>query len=71
MVRPAREGGVDLEGLVARLDPLSDVEVHAGKFAVQINASGLVATVFADGRAIVRGTAQAGRARSFYSRYVG
>jgi adenylyltransferase/sulfurtransferase len=69
---PAESESLDLAGLAARLRATGDGEVmSAGPSAVRFRAGGLDATFFADGRAIVKGTGDVGRARSFYARYVG
>ena len=60
---------VDLEELRARLEPLG--EVRANEFVLRFQAGGHEMTVFPDGRAIIKGTSDAGVARSFYARYVG
>ncbi|MHC4393415.1 MAG: ThiF family adenylyltransferase [Planctomycetota bacterium] len=74
LVRPAGRGAqearVDLGELARRLEGLPDVAVRQSAVALRVAASGLEATVFPDGRAIVRGTREAGRARSFYARYL-
>jgi adenylyltransferase/sulfurtransferase len=60
---------VDLLELKARLEPLG--EVRANEFALRFLAPPYEMTVFADGRAIVKGTNDTGVARSLYARYVG
>ena len=64
-----RERPIDLMELKARLEPLG--EVRANQFALRFFAAPYEITVFADGRAIVKGTGDAGVARSLYARYVG
>lgn len=64
-----RERLVDLVELKARLDPLG--EVRANEFALRFLVAPYEMTVFADGRAIVKGTSDEGVARSLYARYVG
>jgi adenylyltransferase/sulfurtransferase len=60
---------VDLIQLAARLEGL--VSVRANEFALRFNDGDHEVTVFADGRAIVKGTTDVGVARGVYSRYVG
>jgi adenylyltransferase/sulfurtransferase len=60
---------VDLEQLGGRLRPLGDVRVN--EYALRFVVAPYEMTVFADGRAIVKGTSDTGVARSFYARYVG
>jgi molybdopterin/thiamine biosynthesis adenylyltransferase len=64
-----RERPVDLLELKARLEPLG--EVRANEFALRFFIKPYEMTVFADGRAIVKGTSDTGVARSLYARYVG
>jgi adenylyltransferase/sulfurtransferase len=60
---------VDLEQLGSRLRPLGDVRVN--EYALRFTIAPYEMTVFADGRAIVKGTDDTGIARSLYSRYIG
>jgi adenylyltransferase/sulfurtransferase len=60
---------VDLGDLAGRLAPLG--EVRSNEFALRFLAAPYEMTIFADGRAIVKGTADTGVARSLYARYVG
>ena len=60
---------VDLSQLGARLRPLGEVRVN--EYALRFVAAPYELTVFADGRAIVKGTGDTGVARSLYARYVG
>ena len=64
-----RERPLDLLELKARLEPLG--EVRANEFALRFFVAPYELTVFADGRAIVKGTSDTGVARSLYARYVG
>ena len=62
-------GPVDLNELKRRLAALG--QVRANEFALRFAQPPLEMTVFADGRAIVKGTTDPAVARSFYARYVG
>ena len=64
-----RPGGVDLIELALRLAPLG--EVRANPFALRFLIPPYELTIFADGRAIIKGTDDPGVARSLYARYVG
>jgi adenylyltransferase/sulfurtransferase len=64
-----RPGPVDLVALRARLEPLG--EARANEFALRFFVATYEMTVFADGRAIVKGTSDTVLARSLYARYVG
>lgn len=60
---------VDLKELSERLARVG--EVRANEFALRFVVTPYELTIFADGRAIVKGTADTGVARSLYARYVG
>ena len=60
---------IDLAELKKRLLPLG--EVRANPFALRFLQAAFEITVFADGRAIVKGTTDPGVARGIYARYVG
>jgi adenylyltransferase/sulfurtransferase len=63
------ERPLDLEELRLRLEPLG--EVRSNLYALRFRVEPYELTVFPDGRAIVKGTSDAGVARSLYARYVG
>lgn len=60
---------VDLAALARRLEPLG--EVRANGLLLRFHTPPHTLTVFPDGRALVQGTTDVGRARSLYARYVG
>ncbi len=60
---------VDLPALARRLEPLG--EVRANGMLLRFRTPPHTITVFADGRALIQGTTDVGRARSLYARYVG
>lgn len=60
---------VDLDRLASLLRPLG--EVRANEYAVRFRTPPYEMTVFADGRAIIKGVDDVGLARSLYARYVG
>jgi adenylyltransferase/sulfurtransferase len=62
-------GAIDLAALAARLKPLGPV--RANEFALRAELSGYDVTVFADGRAIIKGASDTAVARSLYARYIG
>lgn len=65
------EGGpLDLAELRDRL-PAAVGPVKANEFVVRFTAGAYEVTVFADGRAIVKGTADPAVARGLYARYIG
>jgi molybdopterin-synthase adenylyltransferase len=60
---------VDLKELATQLNGLG--EVRANEFALRFSREPFEITVFADGRAIIKGTVDPAIARGLYSRYVG
>ncbi|MEO7652799.1 MAG: ThiF family adenylyltransferase, partial [Bryobacteraceae bacterium] len=64
-----RSRPVDLASLREQLLPLG--EVRANEFGLRFFCEPFEMTVFADGRAIIKGTTDIGVARSFYAKYVG
>jgi adenylyltransferase/sulfurtransferase len=70
-VRPARPpaSALDFAPLAERLRPLGEVRHNAE--VLRFTVEGLEATLFQDGRAIIKGTSSPDRARAFYARYFG
>jgi molybdopterin/thiamine biosynthesis adenylyltransferase len=64
-----RSRPLDLAQLRATLQPLG--EVRANEFALRFFLAPYEMTIFPDGRAIIKGTADIGVARSLYAKYVG
>jgi molybdopterin/thiamine biosynthesis adenylyltransferase len=62
-------GPLALGDLAGRLHPLGPVRVN--EYVLRAEFSGYSVTVFADGRAIIKGTSDIGLARSLYARYIG
>ena len=60
---------VDLIALAARLHGLGPV--RSNEFALRFSDGSQEITVFADGRAIIKGTTDVSKARAVYSRYLG
>jgi molybdopterin-synthase adenylyltransferase len=65
-----RARAIDLGVLEARLKPLVD-EVRQNDFLLRFRIAPYEMTVFADGRAILKGTKDPAVARSLYARYIG
>ncbi len=65
-----RARALDLGVLVARLKPLVD-DVRQNDFLLRFRIAPYEMTVFADGRAILKGTKDPAVARSLYARYIG
>jgi adenylyltransferase/sulfurtransferase len=60
---------IDLSELQARLAPLG--ETRGSEFAVRFLVPPYELTIFADGRAIIKGTDDTAVARALYARYIG
>jgi adenylyltransferase/sulfurtransferase len=69
-VRPARASTIDMGRMRARLANAGDFAMDDGRLVGTVGG-GLELTVFGDGRAIVRGTADPVAALAAYARYVG
>jgi molybdopterin/thiamine biosynthesis adenylyltransferase len=75
-VRPERPAGthptapLDLAAVAARWHALGEVQLAPGTFA-RLHTAPYDLTLFADGRALIRGTDDPSLARSLYARYVG
>jgi hypothetical protein len=68
-VTPADRRRPDFEALERRLSPVARVRRSPQLLHAEIEDVGL--TVFPDGRCVVRGTSDPGRARALYDRYIG
>jgi len=66
-----RGRSLDLDALGRRIVKASADNVHHNEFLLRFRVSTYEMTVFADGRAIVKGTKDPAVARSLYARYVG
>ena len=68
-VQVSGTGAIDLTQLELTLSPLG--EVKSNDYALRFDIPPHQMTVFADGRAIIKGVQDTAQARSLYSRYVG
>jgi adenylyltransferase/sulfurtransferase len=68
-IAPPRPARIDLQQLAARLKNLG--EVKQNEYLVRFTTGDSELTVFADARAIIRGTDDVAAARSLYARFVG
>lgn len=66
-----RSRKLDLGELGRRLTPISSGEIRSNDFLLRFSVPPHEITVFADGRAIIKGTKDPAVARSLYARYVG
>ena len=62
-------GPVNLSSLARALESVGEVRVN--EYALRAVVDGHDLTVFADGRAIIKGISDTGVARSLYARYIG
>jgi molybdopterin-synthase adenylyltransferase len=68
-ISPAESRNLDLQSLRERLNPLGEVRVN--EYLLKFQSGPYNLTVFADGRAIIKGTHDPAMARSFYSKFIG
>lgn len=70
-VHPSRTGAIDLPALAARLRPVARSEPKFNPLLLKVLVDNYEITVFADGRALIRGTSKPEEARAVYARYIG
>jgi adenylyltransferase/sulfurtransferase len=70
-VVPGAHATIDLRELAARLQGAAEVRASALAISVRPIGAAWEMSVFADGRAIVRGETDSAKARAIYARYVG
>ncbi|MGQ9650966.1 MAG: ThiF family adenylyltransferase [Phycisphaerae bacterium] len=70
-VYPSRVRVVDLPALAARLRPVARSEPRLNPLLLKVSVDDYEITVFADGRALIKGTSKADEARAVYARYIG
>ncbi len=72
-VQLTRPGGasIDFGSLAARLNAVSSTPVQFNRFLLRASFGQRELTLFADGRAIIKGTKDADEAKSLYARYIG
>jgi molybdopterin-synthase adenylyltransferase len=68
-IAPPKPVKLDLEGLAAKLAHTDNLRQN--EYLLRFDSSGYEMTVFADARAIIRGTDDIAAARSLYARFVG
>jgi adenylyltransferase/sulfurtransferase len=68
-IAPPKSAKIDLGNLADRLRNLGQVKIN--EYLLRFDVDEFEITVFADARAIVRGTDDVSKARSIYARYVG
>jgi len=62
---------VDLEAIAEKLKPVARTGVRQNRFMLKAEIDEFELTLFPDGRAIIKGTADVERARSLYAKYFG
>ena len=68
-VMPLREAEIDINALAERLGDSGETSVIGGVLRFKTGENEII--LFRDGRAIVKGTEDEGRAKALYARYVG
>ena len=68
-IAPRNSSSMDLSALAARLSQFG--EIKANEYLVRFTHDGKEITVFADGRAIIKGVDDPAAARSLYARFIG
>jgi molybdopterin/thiamine biosynthesis adenylyltransferase len=68
-IAPPGRGRPDFDALERRLSPVA--RVRRSPQLLNVDLEDVSLTVFHDGRCVVRGTSDAGRARALYDRYIG
>lgn len=59
------------EAIAHKLEPVTQSPVQHNRFMLRAKVDGYELTLFPDGRAIIKGTADPQRARSLYAKYFG
>jgi len=70
-IRPAHVGDIDLLAMANKLQSSSGAAPTHNDYLLKARLDGLDITLFADGRAIIKGTDDVARARSVYAKYIG
>ncbi len=70
-VYPGRQAAVDLAALAERLEPVASERPRFNPLLLKAHVESYELTVFADGRAIIKGTSRPQEARAVYARYLG
>jgi adenylyltransferase/sulfurtransferase len=68
-IMPSSPAGLDLEEIKEKLHPLGPVT--SNKFLLKFTYGAYEIVLFADGRAIIKGTSDPGKARALYAQYIG
>ncbi|NLE56955.1 MAG: thiazole biosynthesis adenylyltransferase ThiF [Planctomycetes bacterium] len=70
-VYPSRTATIDLVSLADRLRPVARSEPKVNPLLLKVRIDDYEITIFADGRAMIRGTDKPEEARAVYARYIG
>ncbi|MCC7290887.1 MAG: ThiF family adenylyltransferase [Phycisphaerales bacterium] len=70
-IQPPQGTRVDFAALAEKIERASGRPARRSAFMLQAEVDGLTLTVFGDGRAILKGTKDAPRAKSIYAKYIG
>ena len=70
-VAPSGEGKMDFGAIAERIKNVADAEPRFNTFMLKARIDPYELTVFADGRAIIKGTSKPDEARTVYAKYIG
>ncbi len=70
-VNPAGDKRIDFSAIAEKLRPVASAPVRCNAFMLKALVDSYELTLFPDGRAIIKGTADPDRARSLYAKYFG
>jgi adenylyltransferase/sulfurtransferase len=70
-VNPTAASRIDFSTIAGKLEPVAASPVRHNRFMLKATVDAYELTLFPDGRAIIKGTADPDRARSLYAKYVG
>ncbi len=70
-VNRAAPADIDFAAITRKLQPVARGDVISNRFMLKANVDGYELTLFPDGRAIIKGTDNADKARTLYARFFG
>jgi hypothetical protein len=70
-IQASEPGEIDLAAMARRLAPVAKSEPMVNAFLLKVEVEGCEMTLFADGRAVIKGAETPQQARTIYARYVG
>lgn len=70
-VHPASDSKIDLSAIAAKISPVAKKPPTLNRYLLRFEVDGFEFTLFEDGRAIIKGTAEPEEGRTVYAKYVG